>query len=79
VPSCKRKEKNKKYFRFFNGVEYYHVASFIYKNQADHYADVVRAKGGLARIVKGTAMAGGHPMDNCYLVFARDDACPNFR
>jgi hypothetical protein len=76
MPACKRKEANKRYFRFFNGVEYYHVASFIYKNQAAHYVDVVCQKGGKARVVKGTATAGNHPMENCYLVFVRDDVYP---
>ena len=76
MPQCKKRESKKKYFRFFGGVEYYHVASFIYKNQADHYADAVRQKGGSARVIKGTAKAGNHPMENCYLVFVRDDEYP---
>lgn len=75
MSNCKRKEAKKTYFRFFSGVEYYHVASFIYRNQADYYADVVRKKGGMARVVEGKVLAGTHQM-NGYRVFVRDDEYP---
>jgi hypothetical protein len=56
----------------FGGVTYHLAYVSMYKSQADHYADAVRFKGKLARVVPGSAMAGEHKMKNCWRVYIKE-------
>lgn len=55
----------------FGGVLYRLAHVNIYKEQAEHYANAVRSKGGFARVVPGSGMAGGRKVHNCWRVYER--------